>query len=141
MGVSFHQILAGCFLCVLYHNDLHNSIVDINWAAIKATRWIHDKLATRASDLLTGKGTWILNILHFSMILRYISYDTYTVRYHSRFLCEMGMISRIDSIYVLALQRSLIILVGLTMTWYSEKMHTWFHAQLAQKILNGIYIQ
>ena len=32
------------------------------------------------------------------------------------------------------------------MKWYSEKMmislvylHTWFHAQLAQKILNGIY--
>ena len=52
----------------------------------------------------------------------------------------------VDSIYVLALQRSLIILVGLTMACFSEKMmiscsciSTYFHAQLAQKILNGTY--
>ena len=44
--------------------------------------------------------------------------------------------------YVMALQKSLIILVGLKMTWYSEKMMIswWFHAQLAQKFLNGIEI-
>ena len=59
-------------------------------------------------------------------------------------LCEA---STLNAIYVLALQRSLIILVGLTMTCFSEKMmisyscmHIWFHAQLAQKILNGIYL-
>ena len=34
-------------------------------------------------------------------------------------LCEA---STLNAIYVLALQRSLIILVGLTMTWHSEKM-------------------
>ena len=43
----------------------------------------------------------------------------------------------INAIYVLALQRSLIISVGLTMTWYIQ-LHTWFHAKLAQKILNDI---
>ena len=54
--------------------------------------------------------------------------------------CYLGMY------IVLALQRSFIILVGLTLTWYIEIMMisnscilTWFYAQLAQKILNGIY--
>ena len=46
----------------------------------------------------------------------------------------------INAIYVvLVLQRSLIILVGLMMKWYIEKMMIHFHAQLEQKILNGIY--
>ena len=73
------------FFMFLYHNDLHISIVDINWAAIRATRWIHDKLATRASDLLTGKGTWILNILHFSMILKVFLMDCQIfLKYSSR---------------------------------------------------------
>ena len=35
-------------------------------------------------------------------------------------LCKAS--TYIDFVYVLALKRSLIILVGLTMTWYSEKM-------------------
>ena len=46
-----------------------------------------------------------------------------------------------------SLRRLFIILVGLTMTWYSENsknayfqyMHTWFDAQLDQKILKFIY--
>ena len=34
----------------------------------------------------------------------------------------------------------LIIFVGLMVTRYGEKiMHTWFHAQLEQKFMNGIY--
>ena len=51
----------------------------------------------------------------------------------------------LNAVYFLALQRSLEILVDLRVTWYSEKknddflyMHTWFHAQLTQKILNDI---
>ena len=47
------------------------------------------------------------------------------------FVCELGMKLRMDV-------RTLIILVGLTMTWYSEKvmisyryLNTGFHAQLA----------
>ena len=83
--------------------------------------------------------------LHNAYILDAIQY----------FLCELGMKPRKYAaikdlfkydIYVLALQRSSIILVGLMMSCFSEKMmisynfnlHTWFHAQLAQKILNGI---
>ena len=51
----------------------------------------------------------------------------------------------INAIYVLALQRSLIIVIGLAMTCYSGKnydflyMHKSFHVQLTQTILNGIY--
>ena len=38
------------------------------------------------------------------------------------FLCELGIKPRINAIYVLALQRSLIILVSPKLTCYSEKM-------------------
>ena len=50
------------------------------------------------------------------------------------------------STYALALQRSLIILVGLTMTLFCEKMlisnkciPTWFHVQFDQKTLDRVY--
>ena len=57
-----------------------------------------------------------------------------SIRYHSNFFVQVGLITTYSAIgnhniftktyvnYVLALQRSLIILVGLTMTWNSEKM-------------------
>ena len=38
-----------------------------------------------------------------------------------------------------SLRRLFIILVGLTTTWFSEKMHTWFDAQLDQKIVDSLY--
>ena len=55
-------------------------------------------------------------------------------RYHSRFFVQVDK----NSIYALALQRSLIILVGLTMTCFSEKKYDFHFWPLAQKILNGI---
>ena len=82
-----------------------------------------------------------------------LCYKTIGVTKNIRLLLRDGLLFRrlllpestVSNISVLALQRSLIILVGLTMTWYSGKMLISdkcicgrFDAQLDLKILDGI---
>ena len=51
--------------------------------------------------------------------------DTRPIRYRSKFTVQVGHETYADIIYVLALQRSLIILVGLMMTYFSYKNDEW----------------